>query len=196
MSSNDSQSDRRERDAAPSGFLFVEGVLLLLFGLAAVVFPIFASIAAAVLLGWLLIATGIAGLIGAFSARPHLHFGWSLVSSVVSIIAGLLAAFYPLAGVLALVLLIAAWLVLDGVSSMMIALDQRRSGGKTWGWTALSAVMDWLLAIGVFVFAPLGGPVIVGIVVGVSLIFGGGALLMVGTRAASGRGAQAGQSPP
>jgi uncharacterized membrane protein HdeD (DUF308 family) len=180
MTATNPQSGARGPDAPPSGFLFVEGVLLILFGLAAVAFPLWASIAAAVLLGWILIATGIAGLIGAFSARPHVHFGWSLVSSIVSIFSGLVAAFYPLAGVMALVIVIAAWLVLDGVSSMMIALDSRRAGGRSWGWSTLSAVVDWLLAIGVFVLAPAGGPLIVGIVVAISLVFGGATLLMLG----------------
>ena len=41
-----------------AGILFVEGVVLILFGVAAIAFPLFASIAAAVLLGWILIASG------------------------------------------------------------------------------------------------------------------------------------------
>ncbi len=180
MTATNSPSTPRGPDAPPSGFLFVEGVLLILFGLAAVVFPLWASIAAAVLLGWILIATGIAGIVGAVSTRPHVHFGWSLVSSIISILSGLVAAFYPLAGILALVIVIAAWLVVDGVSSMMIALASRRAGGKSWGWSAVSAVIDWLLAIGVFVLAPAGGPLIVGIVVAISLVFGGVTLLMLG----------------
>jgi uncharacterized membrane protein HdeD (DUF308 family) len=161
----------------------VEGVLLVVFGLAAIVFPLWASIAAAVLLGWILIATGIAGLVGAFNARPHVHFGWSLVSSVVSILSGLVAAFYPLAGVFALAIVISAWLIVDGVSSLMIALDMRRAGQRSWGWPALSAIVDWLLAAGVFVLAPAGGPLIVGVVVAISLVSGGVALLMLGAAA-------------
>lgn len=168
----------------PSVFLFVEGVLLVLFGLAALTFPVFASIAAAVLFGWVLMAVGVAGLLGAFGSKPHLHFGWSLVSSIMAIAAGLIAAFYPLAGVTALVIVIAAWLVVDGASSMMIALDLRRKRQGPWGWPAVSAVADWLLAIGILVLAPLGGLVVVGIIVGIDLVFGGVALLMLG---ASGR---------
>jgi uncharacterized membrane protein HdeD (DUF308 family) len=84
---------------------------------------------------------------------------------------------------MALALVIAAWLVLDGVSSLMIALDLRRKGRASWGWSAVSAVVDWLLAVGIFVLAPLGGVLVVGVVVGIDLIFGGGALLMVAAAA-------------
>jgi uncharacterized membrane protein HdeD (DUF308 family) len=170
----------------PPVFLFVEGGLLVLFGLAALAFPVFASISAAVLLGWILIAGGLAGLFGAFTAKPHMHFGWSMVSSIVAIVSGLVAAFYPLAGVTALAILIAAWLVLDGFSSMMIARDLHRSGRRGWVWPVVSAIVDWLLAIGIFVFAPLGGPLVVGTIVGIDLVFGGAALLMVGVSARRG----------
>jgi uncharacterized membrane protein HdeD (DUF308 family) len=173
-------TEPRSSTSTGAGILFVEGAVLILFGVAAIAFPLFASIAAAVLLGWILIASGIAGLIGAFTERPHLHFGWSLLSSIVSIAAGLVAAFYPLAGVLALALVIAAWLALDGVGSMMIALNLRRAGSRSWGWPAVSAIIDWVLAVGIFMLAPVGGALIVGIIVGVDLVFGGVALMMIG----------------
>lgn len=172
----------RLQDSNPTGagFLLVEGVLLVMFGLAAIAFPIFASIAAAILLGWILIACGIAGLFGAFSAKPHLHFGWSLVSSLVAIAAGVIAAFYPLAGIMSLALIIAAWLVLDGISSLMIGLNLRRGGGRSWGWSVLSTVVDWLLGALIVVLAPIGGSLIVGLIVGIDLVMGGVALLMIG----------------
>ena len=170
----------------PSWFLFVEGVLLILFGLAAIVFPIIAGMAAATFVGWILIACGLAGLFGAFAARPRMHFGWSLVSSTIAIAAGFVAAFNPLAGILALILVMVVWLILDGVSSMMIALALRRSGERSWVWSAGSAVVDWLLAVGLLVLGPRGGPLMVGVIVGIDLLLGGAALLAIG---ASSRGA-------
>src|SRR5580700_7222111 len=62
-------------------FLIVEGLLVVALGVAAVVFPVMAGVAAAVLFGWILIAVGAVGLVGAFSSRPRVHFGWSLVSA-------------------------------------------------------------------------------------------------------------------
>ena len=165
---------------AASTFLFVEGALLMLFGLAALCFPAFAGIATAVLFGWILIVSGIAGLIGAFSARPHVQFWWSLVSSLIAIAAGLLVAFHPFVGAMALVVVIAAWLVFDGVSSLMIALELRRKQRRAWGWLIASALFDWVLAAALLFLSPIAGLFAVGMIIGIDLVFGGVALLMVG----------------
>jgi len=180
MTTSSHPFDHRLSSRFPPTFLFVEGAVLVLLGLAAIAFPIFASIAVGVLLGWILMACGVAGLFGAFASKPHLHFGWSMVSAIVAIAAGLIAAFNPIAGVLALIIVLAAWLVLDGVSSLMIALDLRGAGNRSWRWSAMSAVGDWLLALGLFVLAPLGGVFVIGVIVGIDLVLGGTALLMAG----------------
>jgi membrane protein HdeD len=158
-------------------FCFVEGALLILFGLAAVTFPEFAGVATAILLGWVLMACGIAGLFGAFAARPHLHFGWSMVSALVAIAAGLITALNPEAGSLALIVVVAAWLALDGLSSMMLALHQRRAGDSSWAWLAASAAADWLLAVLLVALAPTGGVLVVGVIVGIDLVLAGVLLL-------------------
>lgn len=162
------------------GFLVGEGILLILLGVAAIAFPAFAGVAAAVLFGWLLIIAGIGGIVSAFSTRPHVHFAWSIISGALAIVAGLIAALFPLAGANALVILIAAWLALDGISSLMIGMNLRRAGHKAWAWPIVSAVVDWVLAILILFVSPVGGLLLIGFVVGVDLIFGGVALLALG----------------
>lgn len=163
-----------------SAFALFEGVLLVLFGLAALCFPAFAGIATAVLFGWILIASGVAGLAGAFAGSGYAHFWWSLFSSVLAIVAGLLMAFHPFAGAMVLVLVIAAWLFLDGISSLMIALDLRRSSKPSWGWLAVSAIVDWLLAVSILFLSPVASLFAVGLVVGIDLIVGGAAHIGIG----------------
>jgi membrane protein HdeD len=165
-------------------FWFVEGMLLILLGLVAIAYPVFASVAVAVVLGWLLIASGIAGLFGTFAAEPHFHRGWSAASSLAAISMGLIAVSNPAAGVPALIVVIALWLVLDGFSSMMIALRLRLTKGRSWAWLAASAAVDGLLAIGLIVLAPAGGPSIVGDIVGIDLVLAG--LLLLTTALAEG----------
>jgi uncharacterized membrane protein HdeD (DUF308 family) len=120
------------------------------------------------------------GLLGTLMSKPHLHFGWSLVSSALTIVAGLVVAFYPLSGVITLVVVVAAWLALDGVSALMIGLDLRRSGGRAWGWSIASAAVDWILAACLLLLGPIGGAVAVGIIVGIDLVLGGASLIMLG----------------
>lgn len=106
--------------------------MLVLFGLAALCFPASAGTATAVLFGWILIATGVTEFVGTFVGSGYAHVRWSLFSSVLAIVAGLLMAFHPFAGAMVLVLVIAAWLFLAGISSLMITLDLRRST-SSWG---------------------------------------------------------------
>lgn len=167
----------RSQTGRVSGFFSIEGVLLLLFGVAALVFPVIAGVATAVLLGWILVACGVAGLVATFTGRDHIQFWWSLISALLALIAGLIIAFHPLVGVAVLIAVVAAWLALDGVSSLMIGLDLRRRGRQGWGWMIGSAVIDWILAAGALLVGPLFGLVAVGVIIGVDLVLGGLALL-------------------
>ena len=158
----------------------VEGGILIALGLGAALFPAMAGVAAGVVFGWILVAIGIMGLASAFSARPHIHFTWSLASSILTIVAGLIVALFPLAGAMVLAVAIAAWLVLDGVSSLQIGRDLKRTGSRHWIWPFASAVADWVLAAIVLALGPIGGAVFIGFVVGIDLILGGAALLTLG----------------
>lgn len=163
-----------------SAFALVEGILLVLFGLVAFCFPALAGIATAVLFGWILIASGAVGWVGTFAGSGYTHRWWSFFSSLLAIIAGLLMAFHPFAGAMAIVLLIAAWLFLDGIGSLMIALDLRRSSRPSWGWLIASAVVDWLLAALILLLNPVASVFAVGLIVGIDLIVGGASLIGLG----------------
>ena len=158
----------------------IEGAALIALGIGAVLFPAMAGAAAGAVFGWILVVIGVLGLASAFSARPHIHFGWSLASAILAIVAGLIVALFPLAGIAVLVVAIAAWLILDGVSSLQIGLGFRRAGARHWVWPVASAIVDWVLAAFVLTVGPFGGAVFVGVVVGVDLILGGAALLTLG----------------
>ena len=161
-------------------WIAVEGALLIALGIGAVLFPAMAGAAAGVVFGWILVAIGVLGLVGAFSARPHLHLGWSLASSILTIVAGLIVALFPLAGTMVLVAAIALWLVLDGVSSLQIGRGLKRTGSRHGTWAIVSAVVDWVLAACVLALGPVGGAVFIGVIVGIDLILGGSALLGLG----------------
>lgn len=167
----------KPRTTRISAFFSIEGVLLVLFGVAALVFPVIAGVATAVLLGWVLVACGIAGLVATLTGRDHVQFWWSLISALLALAAGLIIAFHPLVGIAVLIAVVAAWLVLDGISSLMIGLDLRRRDRRGWGWMIGSAVIDWILAAGALVLGPLFGLVAVGVIIGVDLVLGGLALL-------------------
>ena len=73
----------------------VEGIVLVILGLAAIVIPPIATLAVEILFGWLFLISGIVGLITTFWMRQAPGFGWSLVSAILGIVAGMLLLLSP-----------------------------------------------------------------------------------------------------
>lgn len=172
-----------EASASPqkAGLWFiVEGVLLVVLGVAAAALPLFAGLAAAVVFGWVLIMSGVLGFASLFASRGAAHPAWSVVAALVALVAGGLVVWAPLAGAFSLALLIAAYLLADAVASIGLALDQRRRAAKGWGWLILSAVINLLLAAFIIFLRPLADAVLVGFVVAIDLIIGGISLAGLG----------------
>ena len=102
-----------------------EGIALLLLGLLAVIAPAIASVAATVFFGWILLLSGVIGLLTTFRARQAPGFTWSLLSALLGVIAGALLLWWPLQGVLSLTAMLIAFLLMEGVVSIMYALEHR-----------------------------------------------------------------------
>jgi uncharacterized membrane protein HdeD (DUF308 family) len=160
-------------------WLTIEGVLLILLGIAAVVMPLMAGLAATLVFAWILILTGMIGLISAFAGRAHAHFGWSLASAIIALLIGIVLLVYPLAGAVALTAVIGAYLLLDGIALIGLALDHRKRGIGPWTWLLASGLIDVLLAGLIFFMSAIGSAVLIGFIVGLSLIFAGVALLLI-----------------
>src|SRR4051794_3726164 len=80
----------------------VEGILLLVFGLGAVVIPPLVTLGIEILFGWIFLLSGIAGLITTFRMGRGPGFLWSLVSAILGIAAGIILLLWPLRGILSL----------------------------------------------------------------------------------------------
>ena len=162
-----------------SPWLTIEGVLLILLGLAAVVMPLMAGLAAALVFAWILILSGMIGLISAFAGRDHSHLGWSLASALIALVIGAVLFVDPLAGAVGLTLIIGAYLALDGVTLVALGLNHRRRGDAAWPWQLASGGIDLLLAAVILFMSAIGSAVLIGVVVGISLIAAGAALLVL-----------------
>ena len=104
-------------------------------------------------------------------------FWWSLVSAIVTIIAGLYLVGWPFAGALSLTVVLAAYLVADGIVSMLFAYEHRGQWAGRWVWLFLNGIIDLFLAgiiIWLLPFAAVWG---LGIIIGIDFIFGGASLI-------------------
>jgi uncharacterized membrane protein HdeD (DUF308 family) len=85
------------------GLYLGEGIVLILLGLAAIVFSFIAGIVATVFLGWLFLIAGIVGLVSTLRGRQAPGFGWSLLSALVALVAGTVLLWNPLQSLVSLV---------------------------------------------------------------------------------------------
>ncbi len=163
-----------------SPWLMIEGTLLILLGLAAVVMPMMAGLAAILVFAWILVLSGMIGLISAFAGRAHAHLGWSLASALVALVIGGFLLVDPPAAAVAFTLVVGAYLLLDGVALIGLGLSHRRRGDPAWAWQAASGAIDLILAAIILLMSAIGSTVLIGVVVGLSLTVAGVALLVLG----------------
>jgi len=155
----------------------VEGILLAILGLAAMIVPPLASLAITIFLGWMFLISGIGGLILTFWARQMPGFWWSLISAALAVLAGGILLARPVQGVLTLTIVVGAYFLAEGVTTIMYALEHRRELSGRWSWLLVAGVLD--LAVSFLIIAGLPGSAewALGLLVGINLLFGGATLI-------------------
>jgi len=165
-------------------FLF-EGTLLVILGLLAILVPTIASLAATVFFGWILLLSGVVGLVATIRGRHVPGFGWSLLSAVVGIVAGALLLGWPVQGTLSLTSVLIAFLLVEGAASILYALEHRTAPSARWSWMLASGIVD--IVLGVILIIGLPGTALwaLGLLIGINMIFGGCALIVMALSAPS-----------
>ena len=157
-------------------FLF-EGILLVVLGLAAMIVPPLASLAVAIFLGWMFLISGVVGLALTFWARQMPGFWWSLISAVLAVLAGLVLLARPVQGVLTLTIVISAYFLAEGVTTIMYALEHRRELSERWSWLLFAGIVDILIAAMIVSGLPGSAEWAIGLLVGINLLFGGASMI-------------------
>ena len=157
-------------------FLF-EGILLAILGLAAMILPPLASLAVTIFLGWMFLISGIGGLIITYWARNMPGFWWSLISAALAVLAGGILLARPVQAVLTLTIVVGAYFLAEGVTSIMYALEHRRELSGRWSWLLVAGLMDILIAFIVIAGLPGSAEWVLGLLVGINLLFGGATLI-------------------
>ncbi len=190
MSVNQPDIDRIQRAVATAlhehwGLYLAEGILLVVLGLIAIVIPPIATLAVEILFGWLFLLSGIMGLITTFMMRQAPGFWWSLISAILGIAAGVVLLLYPANGVLSLTLILIVFFIVEGVATIMFALDHKRELSGQWAFMLLSGIIDLVLAAIIFAGLPGTAAWALGVLVGINMLFGGSALIAMALHARS-----------
>ena len=160
----------------------IEGIVLVILGIVAILVPLIATLAFTILIGWLFLISGIVGLITTIWARHAPGFWWSLISALIGILAGLALLASPVTGALSLTLVLIAFFIIEGVASIMYAVDHRRQLTGSWVWMLLSGIIDIILAGIILLGLPETAVWALGLLVGINMLFGGAATDRDGVR--------------
>jgi uncharacterized membrane protein HdeD (DUF308 family) len=154
-----------------------EGIILVLLGLLAVVVPMVASLAVTIVIGWLFLISGIVGLASTFAMRRAPGFWWSLLSGVLGVAVGGWLLVEPEQGLVSLTYLLIAFFIIEGIATIMFALDHRAALSGRWAWMLVSGIVDLFLAAVILAGLPGAVAWALGLIVGINMVFGGASMI-------------------
>jgi uncharacterized membrane protein HdeD (DUF308 family) len=157
------------------------GILLVLAGLLSIAVPMFGGIAASVFFGWLILLAGVAHLVYAWSERSAGAVTWQILIGIVYVIAALYMLVLPVAGVVALTLVLSIYIALEGIFELVVFSFLRRLAGSVW--FLVDGLISLLLAALILFHWPASSFWAVGTLVGISLLLSGIARLSLPMRA-------------
>jgi len=162
-------------------FTFAEGVLMLVLGLLALVFPVLASVwvTAMVAIGFLV--GGIVGWVNTLARSPRLSNAisfWRFTVATLFLVAGLWMVRQLASGpervasqVASLALAIGVVFLLEGAVATVVALSHRQIKG--WGWGLTNGLVTLVLGLMILTMKSLSLLWVLGTLVGISFLFSG-----------------------
>lgn len=164
----------RETVKRYSFWYLIQGVLLVVAGVLALVYPLIASVAIIYLLAWILIISGVLQGIGLIGARHVPHFWLQAISAVLAILIGLLLLRSPDSGLLVITVLLIVFFMVEGIAKIIFALTIKPF--PNWGWVLGAGIVSVLLALILWANMPLSADWLLGVLLGIQLICEGAAL--------------------
>lgn len=164
----------RETVKRYSLWYLIQGILLVVAGVLALIYPFIASVAVVFLLAWILIISGVLQGIGLIGASNVPHYWLQLISAVLAILIGVLLLRSPDSGLLIMTVLLIVYFMVEGIAKVIFALTIRPF--PNWGWVLGSGFVGILLALILWANMPLTSDWVLGLMLGILLVCEGAAL--------------------
>ncbi|GBQ69823.1 hypothetical protein AA103196_2322 [Ameyamaea chiangmaiensis NBRC 103196] len=160
------------------GLFVALGVASIILGVIAWIDAINVSLASTVIIGGVLLVAGIVQIVHAFNVRDWAGFALSSMGGVLYGLCGILIMREPVAGSMIITAFIAAFLVIVGLSRIVIAATHRTLGG--WWIILFGGLVSLLIGIMLYMTLPWSGLWLIGTFVGVELIVAGFSWIQIG----------------
>lgn len=164
-------------------FIFL-GIIFIIVGTAAIMVPAYASLALELILGWLLLFGGVIQVITSFGSKSWGSFGWRFIGGIIYGAAGVILLTYPLRGLATLTFILAIFLIVQGIFRIIFSFQIRKQ--SQWGWVLVSGLLGLVLGIMIYTRWPASSLYILGLFVGIDLIFSGWSMVMLSMARPSG----------
>ncbi len=152
-------------------------IALIVIGLVAVALPQAGGLAVALYFGWLMLLAGAALLLLAWRTHAAEVMPLQVGLGIIYVLLGLFLILKPGAGLASLTLLLAGYLLLEGLLELLTAFRARPQAGRTW--LIVDGAVALVLALMIVTSWPSSAAWVVGTLVGINLIFSGISRLMV-----------------
>ena len=160
------------------------GVFTAALGVFLIVYPLATATITTVLLGWVLIFVGIGLFVFALQSQTLGNFFLKILLSLLYGIFGIALAFFPIAGVATLTLMLGTLLLIQAGTLTAIAYQLKPVDG--WGWFLTDAASSFLLSALIFAKWPSSTIWAIGTLVGVAVLISGISRIMIATKIWSG----------
>ncbi|MFD0859608.1 HdeD family acid-resistance protein [Roseovarius aquimarinus] len=161
--------------------LLIIGIVTLIAGVLAIAMPFLASITAAFVAGWVLVASGAIGLIAAFRRRHGWHMVAAALSAALSVFIGLMILAQPVLGLITITALIIGFFAASGALRVYYGIRLMRYGSGG-GWMIAGGALSLILAVMLISGLPFSAAWVPGVLLGIDLVTWGAILIALGSR--------------
>ena len=159
-------------------------ILMIVVGLGAIVIPLVAGIAATLVIGWLLILSGILHLIYCWHRHGVGSVIWEILVGITYLVAGFYVIGNPAGGLAALTLVLAIYLLVRAILEFFLALALR---GRLAVWLWFGVVVNLILAAMIWKTWPVSSAWVIGTLIGFGILFTGFTRLMLALKSHRGQ---------
>jgi uncharacterized membrane protein HdeD (DUF308 family) len=150
--------------------LLLMGLLSILVGMLAIGSTVVATLASVWVFGWLLVAAGVVEVVQAVMVRQWKGFALHLLAAALYLVVGIFLLEDPLQAAKVLTLIMAASFLAGGALRIVTALAMRFA---SWQWVLLNGAINVVLGIMILNRWPYDALWVIGLFVGIDLLFHG-----------------------
>lgn len=159
-----------------STWFLAVGIALVILGMVAIGYTVEMTIVSVMFLGWLLLVAGLFEVVHGFTRWPWRGFFVNLLGGALYAIAGVVMVANPARAAVILTLLIAMILIVAGLFRLFIALSTSLHHR---GWLILNGAISIVLGIMIWEAWPVSGLWVIGLFIGIDMIFDGWTEIML-----------------